>query len=150
MSPATLEEVDETTAVAEPSQAKWVPQQYYDPNFKTAIIGQLEALGELSPGWDGYNALSPSVEIVHAAVMFVRSLSDHIAPRPRVVPLVSGALQLEWADGERVLELEFESPTTIHYLRWDPQATVSDETDLPVESVSQVEGLIKWFTRRNA
>src|SRR5947209_3981088 len=96
MSPLTVEEADETTAVAAPSQARWVPQQYFDVRFKTAIVDQLEALRKLVPGWDGYRAAPINTTIIDAAQAFVHRLTDSLAPRPLVVPLPSGAVQLEW------------------------------------------------------
>ena len=66
------------------------------------------------------------------------------APAPAVVPLSSGGLQLEWHVGPRVLELEFESPEAIHYLRWDPGHGVQDEDTYPASVRSRSEELIGW------
>jgi hypothetical protein len=67
-----------------------------------------------------------------------------------VVPLASGAVQLEWVIGDRALELEFETPATIHYLRWDPRTNIADEQDLPITDVARVETLMRWFTHLDA
>ena len=64
---------------------------------------------------------------------------------PRVVPLSSGALQLEWHDGPKSLELEFESPDSIRYLQWDPQVEVEREDSFPITDKSKSIGLLEWF-----
>jgi hypothetical protein len=145
-----VEETDETTAVAEPSAARWAPKQYFDTGFKAHVARELDLLRRLQAGWDGYRAAPIRAEIIDAARAFVFGLSENIAPRPRVVPLASGALQLEWVAGEVALELEFESPDIIHYLRWDPETNVADENTLAMAEREPVEALIKWFTRQDA
>lgn len=60
------------------------------------------------------------------------------------MPLSSGGIQLEWHVGPRVLELEFETPETIHYLRWDPAHGVQDEDTYPVADRARSESLIGW------
>jgi hypothetical protein len=150
MSPATLEWEEETTAFAEPSGARWVPQAYYDPGFKASVIGRVRELANLQPGWDGYEAPSPSPALIEAIVGLVVSWPEHLAPRPHVSPLGSGGIQLEWVSGSRVLELEFESPERLHYLRWHPDSDVADEAVISTNDHAQTEALIRWFVTKNA
>jgi hypothetical protein len=151
VSPLTLEIDESTTAIAEPTAARWVSQQFFDPNFKDFVTSKISALRQLPPGWDGYAARQISPAIIDAAIEFVKALKDNVAPRPRIVPLTSGGLQLEWVSGERnALELEFESPEKIHYLRWQPTAHVEDENVFDVTDVRFAEGLLEWFARLDA
>jgi hypothetical protein len=150
MPSATLDWIDETTAVEEPSPAKWVPQLFYDPEFRRHVFDRLEALSLLQAGWDGYSAAAINPAIVTAVAAFIAKLRPNIAPRPRVVPLASGAVQLEWVADKIALELEFESPTVVHYLKWNPAGSVADEDTFAVGDLDRAESLIKWFTGQHA
>jgi len=44
-----------------------------------------------------------------------------------------------------VLELEFESISTIHFLRWDPENGVEDEDTFPVLDIERAVELNEWF-----
>src|SRR4051812_12390256 len=80
-----------------------------DPEFKDAVCGRLNDLGSLPANWDGYGAPVIDRAILEAAQQFIRALPDDLAPRPQVVPMSGGNLQLEWHHGPKILELEFES-----------------------------------------
>lgn len=122
------------------------PLPEIDQGFEEFCLRKLAALESLEPGWDSESASPIDREIIEAARRFVRSVPDGIAPRPMVVPLSSGGVQLEWHSGRRVLELEFESPETVHYLKWDPDHKVEDEDLVSTSESGQLLDLITWFT----
>ncbi len=115
------------------------------PDLLAAIESDLQALGRLQPNWDSYGALRINPDTIAAACGFVRCLSDRLARRPRVVPLSTGNLQLEWHDGPRILELEFETPQTIRYLQWDPERHVEIEETFPATEMDKAVELLQWF-----
>src|SRR4051794_29266174 len=100
-------------------------------SHKLRVLAQLDEVAYLSPSWDGADAPPPRADILAAVRQWVGQLPDRAAfgPRvPAVVPLASGCVQLEWhGEGRRVLELEFEEPDRIHYLRWDPDRGIEEE-----------------------
>jgi hypothetical protein len=118
---------------------------YYDPEFKDVINGRLDALAKLQPNWDGYDAPAIDPAIIAAARGFVRALPDNVAFRPRVVPMSTGNLQLEWHEKTKILELEFEDSSMIHYLQWHPECGIEEEDTFPVTNVSRALDLIHWF-----
>jgi hypothetical protein len=61
-----------------------------------------------------------------------------------VVPLSSGALQFDWHVASRILELEFESPDVIHFLKWDPPAGREEESTFPAADIAAAAALIDW------
>src|SRR5438132_1629589 len=87
----------------------------------------LQGLGRLPPNWDGYSAPPINPDIIAAARAFLGALAPNLAGRPGVVPMSTGNLQLEWHEGPKILEMEFESPQTIRYLRWHPEQGVEEE-----------------------
>jgi hypothetical protein len=106
----------------------------------------IRSLGQLAPKWDGYGAPAIDPAVIEAAAAFVARLPGDLAVRqPRVVPTASGALQLEWHEGARFLELEFESPHLVRYLQWNAAEGVEEEDSFPVTDVEMAVHLIRWF-----
>jgi hypothetical protein len=121
------------------------PSFQFDPGFKEFCFQRLKELAQLRPGWDAQAAPRIEPAIIEAVRRFVESLPDQIANRPMVVPLTSGNVQLEWHDGRRVLELEFETPATVHFLQWDPEGGVEREDVIPASNRDDLIALIRWF-----
>lgn len=110
-----------------------------------SLDARLDQLAALPAGWDGHGAPPVDPAILAAVREWGQAMPGWaFAPAPAVVPLSSGAVQLEWHVGPRVLELEFETPDTIHFLRWDPAGGVQDEDTIPAGDRSGAEGLIRW------
>ena len=109
------------------------------------VLKQLGCLGELKDDWDGYGARTINSQIIQAAASYVPWLASQIAVSPLVVPLSDGRLQLEWHDGPKTLELEFESPTKVHYLQWHPEAGVEEENVVSVGDKNTMVELLQWF-----
>ena len=103
----------------------------------------------LKPNWDGYGAPVIDCNIIESAKRFVRALPESIAYRPRVVPMSSGSLQLEWHEGSKILEAGFETKDHIHFLQWHPETGTETEDIIPVTDVDWAVGLIQWFMKRN-
>lgn len=111
----------------------------------TMLDAKLDDVANLRPGWDGHGSPPVDPAVIRAVRAWGRTMPGWLlAPAPSVVPLSSGGLQLEWHDGPRVLELEFEGPATIHYLKWEPDAGVEDEDTFPASDRGRSEELIGW------
>jgi hypothetical protein len=117
-----------------------------DPNSVDIVDKEISDLAQLPPNWDGYGAPVIDRAVISAARKFVRSLPEVLVCRPKVVPLSAGTLQLEWHNGPRVLELDFEDPRTIHYLQWHPQAHTEEEHTFPASDIAKAVELVQWFT----
>ncbi len=118
-----------------------------DDRFHLAddLEADLRSLGEFSPDWDGYGAPAIDPAVIAAVRSFVARLPHGLAPRPRVVPMSSGTVQLEWHESPRSLEMEFESPDSIRYLRWHPEEGIEEEQSFPAEDVDLAVELIRWL-----
>jgi hypothetical protein len=112
---------------------------------RNAILGSIEELGRLEEGWNGYGADRIEPRMMKTAKAFVTSLAVS-TPQPQVVPMTRGRLQLEWHRGNRSLELEFESPTSIRYLKFDPDRGVEEEESISADDTRQLKELLHWFT----
>ena len=114
--------------------------------IERAVRAKIDRLAAVEPNWDGYGAPALDRDIIDAARQFVGRLVSYITVQPLVVPLSNGALQLEWHQGQKILELEIEDPTTIHYLKWDPTAGLQEEDVFPIGDTAKAASLIDWFT----
>ena len=134
-----------TTAYVEEVNNDWRRFRSVFPEFKGATVENLQQLRNLQPGWDASNAQAIDQDIIDAAIQLVKKLPDYIVQRPLVAPLSDGELQIEWHRGRKVLEFEFESVSTIHYLKWDPDAQIEEEGAIPATDVDAATNLLDWF-----
>ena len=77
------------------------------PWFDPVMQGLVDLL-TLPPDWDSYGARSVDPALVQLAVDFVNTFMKPSSPAPRVVPLSSGGLQLEWHRKGIDLEVVFD------------------------------------------
>ena len=117
----------------------------HDPDFVQAVQSSLDSIRALAPNWDGYGAPVIEPAVIDAAKSFIAKLPENLAPRPQVVPMSNGTLQLEWHEGPKSLEFEFESPSSIRYLQWHPEQGVEEEDSFPIANFQTAVDLIRWF-----
>ena len=104
---------------------------------------QLDFLASLQLNWDGEDALAIDPAIIAAARSFLKRLPDDLVSEPLTIPCPAGTLQFEWESESCYLELEFETPTMIHYLK---QSGCLDEEDVfGVQNFDRAVSLIRWF-----
>jgi hypothetical protein len=75
--------------------------------FDPAMQGFVDLLA-LPPNWDSYGAGAIDLKVVHDAMNVINGLLGPTSPAPRVVPLSSGGLQLEWHRQGVDLEVVFD------------------------------------------
>ena len=122
------------------------------PRWRPSADSSDRALGDHSRGarrrlFDPRRYLQLSIDATanDAANSLVAALAANVATRPRVVRRSNGTLQLEWHDGPKSPELEFESPTSIRYLTWFPEEGIEQEASIPAATAEVFAGLIPWF-----
>ena len=121
--------------------------------FDLSVVRKLDRLATLKAGWDAERAQPICRRILRAARDLVSRLPGNIkgsVPAPAVVPMARGAdlpgnLQFEWDDGKRSLELEIETPATIHYLKWAPDEGCEEEDFFDIRDNDRTISLIRWF-----
>ena len=116
-----------------------------DPGFVVDVQAAIESLRALAPNWDSYGAPAIDPDVIEAAKAFIAKLPENVAFRPLIVPMSNGTLQLEWHDGPKSLELEFESPDSIRYLQRHPDRGVEKEDSFSVTDVDTAVDLIRWM-----
>ena len=67
-----------------------------------------EHLLTLPPNWDSYGAGAIDPNVVHDAMNYINGLLGPTSPAPRVIPLSSGGLQVEWHRNGVDLEVVFD------------------------------------------
>lgn len=112
-----------------------------------ALDARLDQIAALGSNWDGQGAASVDPAMIRAVRSWGPTMPGWaFASPPAVVPLSTGAVQLEWRCDGRLLELEFEAPDRIHYLRWDPPGGIEDEDTIPVADRASAERLLAWVS----
>jgi hypothetical protein len=142
-----LEPLEPRTGRTSSKYDQWFYVEQYAPEFESDVHQKLDSLAALVANWDGQGALAIDPAIIAAAKQFVSNLPENIASSPAVVPMAKGNLQFEWHDGSRTLELEFEDPDTIHYLKWHPEERTEEEDYLNVVDIDEAAALIRWFMK---
>ncbi len=113
---------------------------------KFEILEELGRLRHLPENWNGYGAPPIDPRVIESAEQFLTSLPGTRITAPNVVPMTRGRLQFEWHRGNRSLELEFETPERIHYLKWDTDAGVEEEEILSIKETVKIHDLLDWFS----
>jgi len=109
-------------------------------------ITKVMQLANLSQGWDGHKASPIDPSSIAFAVDVIQSLDCELTTVPVVAPIFDGRFQLEWHEGERSLEVEFESPTSIRYLKWSGDEDSAEEDSVPAADAAEfLTDLIEWF-----
>src|SRR5215210_8793502 len=100
-----------TTAVADNTASDFAPGLTATPAgpgwtgpTRDELAVQLAEFGGLADDWDTYGARTIDRAALHAAQMIVEHLLTQPLPVPRLFPLPTGGIQLEWAAGPIGLE----------------------------------------------
>ena len=116
-----------------------------DEEFRAGIEQELDRLASLPANWDHEGAPRIDPAIIRAARLCIARSPPGLVPIPAVVPSAAGNLQFESIAGHRSLELEIENPSTIRYLKWDPNEEVEEEDVFDIEDTNRMVRLIQWF-----
>jgi hypothetical protein len=148
MAPLTVgPDQDTRTEAANGDYDRWEPAAYYAPDFDFRVKRELDRLAALESNWDGEGAPPIDPAIIEAARTLIAKLPRDVSSIPAVVPSAAGNLQFEWNAGRRSLELEIETPATIHYLKWDPDQGIEEEDTFDINDMGKTLFLIRWFMR---
>lgn len=118
--------------------------------YRVFVDRELDRMACLPANWDAEGSVPINPAIIQAARDFIARLPDNLANAPAVVPRSGGNFQFEWNDGPRSLELEIETPQTIHYLKWSPGEAIEEEGIFPIDDIDRAVLLINWFTNGSA
>lgn len=146
MAPTTLD-IDELETSYSGTEFSYSAPGYYTPVFEDRLNTDLDRVSCLPENWDHEGAKPIAPEIIDAARVLISQLSNYVSAIPSVVPSSAGNLQFEWSNGLRSLELEIETPSRIHYLKWDPEEGIEEEDVFDINHIARGLYLIRWFTR---
>jgi len=129
----------------EPDDSGYAPLSKFD----LAINNLLDKIATLERNWDAQGAYPVNPLIIETARELISSLPHRLKNNtnamPAVVPMRKGNLQFEWHDGQRTLEIEIETPSTIHFLRFHPEAGIEEEDIRAATDTNTLVRLIQWF-----
>ena len=71
---------------------------------------------KLEFGWDGYDGIPATSETANLAMRIIDKLIKPNVPKPGIVPVCDGAIQLEWHVKNYEFEIEIVNPTKVEVL----------------------------------
>lgn len=96
---------------------------------------KIQELMQLGENWDTYGAKPIKLDAIVAGINLLSEVMSNSIPSPSVVPVPSGAIQLEWhRDGQHV-EIEINSPTEARLFFVDDENEQEIEDDGPFPKV---------------
>jgi len=108
--------------------------------WKREAIKKIIGYASLAPNWDSHGSRAPSRPVIQTAIELVRGIPIPTLPVPRVVPVSGGGYHLEWALGDRELEVSIDARCQIEALR------VDNGVPSEAEAVTDVPALFGWLT----
>ena len=101
-----------------------------EPEWLRPAIERIASLGELSVNWDGYGAARISERAIERAANYVAAIAERGVAAPTVVPLVRGAVQLEWEtpNGDLEIVLAGDGPALVFRENLDVEEQPMDDT----------------------
>jgi hypothetical protein len=96
----------------------------------------------LPENWDSYGGHTPKWEAAETAIQIIASITQADPPRPRVVPLGTGGIQLEWKKGQRELEVGCGLDGSVEALKIDGDA---EGEQYPACLPADVARLFAWL-----
>lgn len=96
----------------------------------------------LPENWDSYGGHTPRREAAATAIEIIASIVQEDPPRPRVVPLGTGGIQLEWKNGQRELEVECEPDGSIEAIKIEGD---TEGESYPSCTSANVTNLFAWL-----
>lgn len=108
------------------------------------VVQQLNELGELERGWDGYRAGPVRFDTANFALRLLEAACREDTPAPQIVPGADGDLQLEWHLATGDIELHVRGPLQVSaWASIDGQEEVAELTNdfaLPAQWLSKIAG----------
>lgn len=96
----------------------------------------------LPDNWDSYGGRTPRMEAAEVAINLIASILQEDPPRPSVVPLGTGGVQLEWKNGQRELEVECTPDGSIEALKIEGDA---EGEPYPSCTSADITSLLAWL-----
>lgn len=86
------------------------------PAWLSLVEAELVSLGRLEEDWDSYGGRPIDMWMAAGAYMLLGALCSSETPKPTVVPMSSGHVQIEWHTNDVDLEIEFVSASALNVL----------------------------------
>jgi hypothetical protein len=110
------------------------------PNDAVKIIETLKR--ELTYGWDGYQGQPLNQSTVDFAITVLQRISNAETPRPAIVPVSDGSLQIEWHTNTCDIEIHVRAPNKVHAWRY---VVGGDNDGEPIDLSSDFREIQPWI-----
>ncbi len=91
-------------------------ERWQRPALVQYVEAELNALLELSDGWDGRRAHAVTIPAIQATVHVLAVVTNETSAPPQLFPLPDGGIQVEWHVGGNSIEIEIDAEGEPHVL----------------------------------
>jgi hypothetical protein len=120
------------------------------PLCPLAVSNKLDEMSKLKRNWDGEDAPPIDPAVIAAARVLAARIAAICDVVPWAVPTPDGCVSLEfYRPGHGVtgpeLDLEFDGPETIEWLRWWHERDIAKEGTCRADDWEAIRGHVQWF-----
>lgn len=139
-----------TTSVGELLVADQYRATRRRPLWYRFVLRQLDAIEQLSPGWDSHGCDAPDLAAIDAGRDLLRHLlnSGLALPKPQVNPTPNGGVQFSWEIASRYFELETVSANSARFF-YEDDSTATEECGIVRigQPLNEVLGCLRQFAQ---
>lgn len=106
-------------------------------------IHRVQQLKAMPPNWDGYGSPPIQPSAVSVTIQLMRAIARISSLPPHIVPVSGGGLQLEWAIGQRELEIGVAPSGSLDYLTDENDDMQGDTFSLA--DTSRLVSMFDWL-----
>lgn len=124
---AAFERLDSASVHRLPGKPRVIVADSTQLEWEKEITNRLNELCALDRGWDGYKGIPVRFDVAKFAFNLLNNICTPLTPKPDIVPLPSGGLQIEWHEEKIEIELAVRGPNNVEAWIIDEEHPEGDE-----------------------
>lgn len=115
--------------------------------WSKAAQNRLIELGKLPDNWNGYGSPKISAEVIGECLSLLSEVAKLGMPKPAIIPVSGGGLQVEWRNAANELEIEILPDKTMHFLITDCDLEMYEGSINNNNNLAEFTPLTCWFLK---
>lgn len=106
---------------------------------------RVRELAGLQQGWDGRNSAPINRNVSSHALALIDVLTKLGMPKPHIVPVSGGGLQMEWRNSANELEVEISPDGSVDFLIVDASGVIKTGEVQEAHNIAAITQVTSWF-----